>query len=121
MERLYKYKSRVTANWDRIPKVEGRIIDKGSMTLKGKARPYLKVDTEDGEVTVFESAGLDDLFSAAGVGDFVSVEYLATVVTAKGHSFRQFRSSCWTEPDAEPISAPKRRGRKPKDAAPKGK
>lgn len=121
MERLYKYKSRVTANWDHIPKVEGRIIDKGSMTIKGKSRAYIKVDTEEGEVTVFASAGLDELFAASAVGDFTSIEYLATVVTAKGHSFRQFRSSCWSEPDAEPINAPKRRGRKPKGDAAKAK
>lgn len=112
MDRLYKYKSRFTANWDRVPKVEGRVIDRGSLTIDKKDRPFLKVESSDGEVTVFQSAGLEDLFKAAAVGDFVSIEFLALVQTAKGRAFRQFRSSCWTDPDALPVSG--KRGRKPK-------
>ncbi|HXK37158.1 MAG: hypothetical protein A2V70_19435 [Planctomycetes bacterium RBG_13_63_9] len=116
MERQYKYQSRYTANWDRVPKVEGEVVDKGSLTVKGKRRPFLKVRAEDGEVTVFETAGLAELFAASDVGDQVSIEYLGTVETAKGHQFRQFRALCWSDSDgAEPMAAPARRGRKPRE------
>lgn len=112
MERQYKYKSRVTANWDRIPKVEGRVIDRGTMTIKDRPAQFIKVETADGEVTVFRSAGLDELFTACEVGDSVSIEYLGTVETSKGREFRQFRSSCWTDDSLPAIDPGKRRGRK---------
>lgn len=115
MDRTYKYKSRIVANWDRIPKVEGRVIELGSQKIDNRVSHFMKVETEDGEVTVFKSAGLEDLFNAATTGDFVSIEYLATVETQKGRPFRQFKSSCWTDESAPAVAARKRRGRKPKD------
>jgi len=112
MERQYKYKSRYTANWDRVPLIEGRVTDRGSMSIEKRTRAYIKVETADGEVTVFESAGLADLFKAVAVGDFVMIEFLAVVPTKAGRTFRQFRASCWTEADAEPILARSPRRRK---------
>ncbi len=113
MERNYKFKSRYTANWDRIPKVEGRVIDRGTMTVADRQAQFIKVLTADGEVTVFKSAGLDELFGICEVGDFVSIEFLGLVETTKGREFRQFRSSCWTDESAPAIEGAKRRGRKP--------
>lgn len=116
MERQYKYRSRYTANWDRIPKVEGAILERGVQNINGRKAHFLKVQAEDGEVTVFESAGLADLFKVAEIGDTVSIEYLGTVQTQAGRDFRQFRSSVWTEGDAA-ASAKRtvRRGRKPRE------
>jgi hypothetical protein len=116
--RTYKYKSRVVANWDRIPKVEGRVIAKDSVKIENRVRPFMMVLTSDGEVQVFESAGLVDLFKSAELGDFVSIEFLATVETSKGRAFRQFRSMVWTDDDAEPMESvnptgKRRRGRPP--------
>jgi hypothetical protein len=110
-QKAYKYKSRVVANWDRIPKVEGRVVEKGSVKIENKDRAYLLVNTDEGEVQVFHSAGLDDLFTASSLGDFVSIEFLAMVTTKKDRRFRQFRASCWTEEDAPPVVAVSGRGR----------
>ena len=110
MERQFKYRSRYTANWERIPKVEGVVLEKGRQKLKDRTASFLKVQAEDGEVTVFESAGLADLFKVAEIGDSVSIEYLGTVQTQAGRDFRQFRSAVWTEGATDNTV---RRGRRP--------
>jgi len=101
--RNYKYQSRVVANWDRIPVVEGRVLSRGSVKIDGKDREYLMVETTEGEVQVFTSAGLADLFAAVKVGFHVRVEFLALVQTKKDRTFRQFRASCWTEEGDAPM------------------
>jgi len=102
----FKYKSKITANWERIPKVEGRVFDKGVLEVDGKARPFIMVETETDQVQVFQSTGLDDLFKIAERGDRVSVEFLALVTTSKNRTMRQFRSSCWTEETDAPLPKP---------------
>jgi len=99
----FKYKSKITANWERIPKVEGRVFDRGVLSVEGKERPYLMVETETDQVQVFQSTGLDDLFKVVERGDRVSIEFLALVTTSKNRTMRQFRSSCWTEEADAPL------------------
>ena len=115
-ERISVYKSKVTANWDRMKEVIGRVVEKGSELIENKDRPFIVVETERGDVRVYETEGLKDLFAAVNPGLFVNIEHLGLVTTAKGHQFRQFRSEAWTDPDAAPLkaraTAPVGRGRR---------
>jgi hypothetical protein len=106
-EKVIKYLSRIVANWDRVPLVEGRILEKGKAKIKDRDRGFIFVATDEGEVQVFESAGLEELFDAATVGDFCRIQYLATVATSNNRTFRQFRASLWSDPEAPPLKARK--------------
>jgi hypothetical protein len=104
-ERVSLFKSKVTANWDRMKEVIGRVVEKGSELIEAKDRPFIVVETERGDVRVYETEGLKDLFAAVVPGVFVNIEHLGMVQTSKGHQFRQFRSEAWTDPDAAPLKA----------------
>jgi hypothetical protein len=119
MARSVKYQSRIVANWDRTPLVEGRVLGFDKMTLDNKERPFMTVLTADGEVQVFESEGLKDAFGSAAVGDFVRFEFLALVETKAKRAFRQFRAQVWEDKAAAP--PPKPTATKVFHAARKGK
>lgn len=115
-----KFQSKVTANWDRMERVEGRVIDRGESTIEDRVRPFILVTTEQGPVQVFQSAGLDDTFAQVELGDRISIEHLGTVQTSKGRTFRQFRTQVWIDPDDAPLpkgvasAVATRGGRKPR-------
>jgi hypothetical protein len=101
-EPVYKYKSVRNVDWDRVPKVEGRLTEKGSHDIEGKERGYIVVDSGPVLFRVYESADLADCFKAAEVGDHVSIEYIETVSLKKtGRKLRRFASSVSTEPKVE--------------------
>lgn len=104
-ERRMKFQSLILANWDKVPVVEGRIVDKGVEDIEGRKVDYITVDTQDGHVKVFRSEALGEAFDASIVGDFCKLEYLDTVLTAQKRPFRRFRSQVWDDPSA-PVLAP---------------
>lgn len=103
--RKMKFQSRITADWDRLPKVEGRVLAFDTMEVEGRHSRFALVDTEDGHVQVFESEGLKEGFATCAVGDFVSIEFLAMVETANKRRFRKFRIQVWEDPNAGPVPA----------------
>lgn len=102
-DRVYVYRSKYVANWDRISKVKGQVSEKATIKYEGKTRPYIMIETDDGQVQVFESAGLADLFASVKVGMFAEIEYMATVTTKAGRPFRQFRAAVWVEANAPAV------------------
>lgn len=120
-ERVSLYKSKVTANWDKMDRVTGRVVEKGQETIEGKVRPFLTVETERGDVRVYHTEGLSDLLTIAVPGTFVDIEHLGMVQTRKGNNFRQFRAEAWTEPGAPPVKERKSTGRVTGARAAKGK
>lgn len=103
-EQNVKFVSRNTANWTRDKIVEGRVVDKGVEHIKDKDRPYITLDTKEGELRVFETEGLKETLQVADRGDFVSIEHLGMVETTAGRNFRQFRTKVWTDASAGPLA-----------------
>jgi hypothetical protein len=99
---MQKYRSIRNVDWTKIPKVRGKVMEKGSHevdTPDGKeARDFMVVD--DGETLrrVYKAADLADCFKAASIGDMVSIEFVETVQLKKsGRKLNRFESSVWTE------------------------
>lgn len=111
-EKRIKFQNRITANWEKLDVVTGRVLMVDVADIKGKKRRFMDVKTADGDVQVFESAALEEAFKIASIGDFVRFENLGTVETSNNRTFRQFRVQVWEDPDAEPIKVDGRRARK---------
>lgn len=102
-----KLRTEVTANWDRHPKVEGRILRIDSQEIDGpkgvEIVPYLLVDDKDRFVRVYKSAALEEAFAVAKVGDFISVESIGMRLTKSQRQCRQFDVRVWADSDAAPV------------------
>lgn len=112
MARVYKYKSQITADWVRDAVVSGRIVDKERVKIEDREVDVLVIETDRSLTRVFHSEGLKELFETAQVGDFAEVEYLGTITTKNKRPFKQFRSECWSDPDAPALTT--RPPRKPR-------
>lgn len=110
-ERKLKFQSRISANWDKVPIVEGRVTERGTETIDDKARPWINVLTAEGDVRVYQSAGLEEAFKVTAVGDMVRIEFLALLTTKKGQSFRQFRTQVWTDEETAQFATTARKPR----------
>jgi hypothetical protein len=95
-----KFQSRITADWDAIPTLEGRNLGFGKLEVEGQTRRFMLLDTIDGEVTVFESEGLKEGFGACDLGDYIRINFMAMVETKGGRSFRKFRVKVWSDSEA---------------------
>lgn len=79
------------------PKVEGKIVQVGTIEIEGKDRPFIVVETEKGLSRVFESKAKEDLFSQAKVGRFCSIVYQGEKDLGSGRTFQKFSVEVWEE------------------------
>ena len=80
----------VTVNWEDTKVVEGKLISKKTVTAQGEPRNICRIETDDGEVTVWESAGLRSLFSLEE-GTHVRISYKGKQNNPKtGRTFKAF-------------------------------
>lgn len=79
------------------PKVEGKIVQTGTIEIEGKDRPFIVVETEKGLSRVFESKAKEDLFQQAKVGRFCSIVYQGEKDLGSGRTFQKFSVEVWEE------------------------
>lgn len=53
----------ISVNWETTQEIEGEIIERKEVTVNNEIRTVMTVETEDGNVNVWESAGLRSLFA----------------------------------------------------------
>lgn len=101
-ESIFKHRSVRNVNWTVIPKVNGRIIERGEHDIDGEAREYVVLDDGAALFRVYRAADLTDAFKVAAIGDQMSVEFVESVTLKKsGRRLNRFVSAVWTVPKSE--------------------
>jgi len=99
-DKAVKFQSRVTANWEKIPIVEGAVKAMDTEKIDKRVSRFIVVATDHGDVRVYQSSGLEEAFTHVEVGDSVRIEYLGLIQTKKGRAFRQFRAEVYGDAEA---------------------
>jgi len=132
----FRQRSVKTADWDRTPRLVGRVASLGVFTgselhddlteeqrtaLAADSAPnpagnrlYLTLETRTGVYRVFESAALRDAFAAVNVGDGLALTYLGMVAIKKqGKTMRDFQTQVFDwpglgfdDPDLQTLETP---------------
>jgi hypothetical protein len=93
---VFKHKS--TQDWK--PGVQGHLlgvcVERGSLLVEGKQRPFVVIEAQDGFWRVYESAALDDVFTVIQPGDWTEIEFLGKVAVKGGKVFNRFKASVWS-------------------------
>ena len=97
-----KYRSIRNVDWTKIPKVEGKVVEKGSHEVDGangkEAREFMVIDDGKTLRRVYSAADLSECFKVAAVGDNVSIEFVETVQLKKtGRKLNRFESAVWSD------------------------
>ena len=101
-EQLFKFRSTRNVDWNRVPKVIGRVVEKGSHPLDGEEREYIVLDDGPALHRVYRAADLGDAFKVAAIGDMVSIEFVESITLKKtGRKLNRFNVAVWSEPKAE--------------------
>lgn len=104
-------RTEITNNWERHPKVAGRVLRLDTQDIDGlkgvEQVPYILVESDGRFVRVYKSAALEELFAVVKVGYFVDIESVGMRVTKANRNCRQFDVRCWEDTDAAPVDPAK--------------
>ena len=95
--RKYLVRNPTDHDFTTTPKVEGKIVQIGSIEIEGKDRPFVVIETDKGLSRVFESKAKEDLFAVAKVGLSCSIVYQGEKDLGSGRSFQKFSVEVWQE------------------------
>lgn len=102
-----KLRTEITANWDKHPRVTGRVLRLDSQEIDGpkgvELVPYVLIESDQRFVRVYKSAALEEMFAVAKVGDFVDIESVGMRLTKSQRQCRQFDVRVWEDSDAAPV------------------
>lgn len=89
-----------SVDWSKTKLVEGNIVSVRRATVGGRKSYLMVVEQKGGKrVTIWESAGLQEVFENASVGDRIRIAYKGTVGLKNKREMRQFDVDLYT-PDA---------------------
>jgi hypothetical protein len=106
MDPVFKFRSVVTVDFDKIPVILGRVTAAEVVTIEEKERNTITVDTPNGLYRVFETYDLAEAFACAKVGDGILIRFLQTKALKKaGRKLRQFNVQVfeWPKDGVVPI------------------
>jgi hypothetical protein len=110
-------RTEITNNWERHPRVTGRILRLDEQSIEGpkgvEVVPYILVESGNRFVRVYKSAALEEMFSVAKVGLFVDIESVGMRTTKSNRQCRQLDVRVWEDTDApavDPVKVKARRG-----------
>lgn len=74
-------------------RIVGEVTDKRTVKTLNGERSLIQVDTDEGPLTVWESAGLKSLFEVVEIGHVVDIDYEGEKVSEKtGRTFKSFNA-----------------------------
>src|SRR4030042_1801468 len=62
----------IAVNWEQTKEIEGEILERKEVVVNSETRTVMTIETEDGKINVWESAGLRALF-ALDDGTYVKI------------------------------------------------
>ena len=77
-------------DFEKIPIVEGILVRKDTLVIKGKEVSLVVLDTEKGEETIWLGAVLKSSLGEVEVGSYVGVKYLGQEKSAEGYTYRNY-------------------------------
>ena len=81
-----------THDFEKVPVIEGTLVNRGDLVIRGKDVSFVVLDTAKGERTVWLGAVLKSSLEdrKAVEGDFVGIKYLGMEKSKAGFSYRNF-------------------------------
>ena len=79
-------------DFDKVPVVEGTLVKKGMVTIRGKEVNFVVLKTAKSEETVWLGAVLKGSLEdkAPEAGDYIGIKYLGMEKSAAGFSYRNY-------------------------------
>ena len=79
-------------DFDKVPVIEGALVRKGMVTIRGKEVSFVVLKTAKAEETVWLGAVLKGSLEdkAPEAGDYIGIKYLGMAKSAAGFSYRNY-------------------------------
>ena len=79
-------------DFEKVPIIEGTLIEKGMVTIRGRDAPFVVLDTTQGKKTVWLGTVLKSSLEdrKAVEGDYIGIKYLGMEDSDSGFKYRNF-------------------------------